>query len=277
MKHIKKMTALILALALSLSLAACGAKTPEEVIRTAQEKVNSAKSMEATMVMDMEMTVMEQTMAVTTTMDMSYFADPIQMRSTMEMDMGALGVMTMDIYAQADGDQYTVYLTDGSQWTSQQVELAEMQQYDARSSMDLYLNSASSFQADGSEKLSGGDADKYTGVITGASLEEVMQSSGALDSMSQLIGDPDAIAGIYQDLADMPVTIWVDKKSGYPVRYVMDMSDTMSQIMEKTLAAAPDAAALDLKIGKMLITMDCFNFGAAETFTIPQEALDAAG
>lgn len=278
MKFGKRTAALALGAALALSLTACGGGTEETTgdIPTALEKLNAAKSLEATMVMEMDMTLMGQSMETETAMNMTCFNDPMKLKADMTMDMGELGSFTMNMYAAMDGDAYTVYLYDGSAWASETVDVSYLQQYDAKESMNLYLESGDGYTQEGTEEINGSTANKFTGVIRGDALEEVLAASGATSSLESSVGDLD-LSELYSDLGDMPVTVWVDQESGYPVRYAMDMTELMQGIMEKSMAAAAgegDAAAM-LTVDKVSLVMDCFNFDSAADFEIPAEALEA--
>ena len=84
----KRAAALALGAALTLSMTACGNGTANkedatEKIRAASEKVNAVESMEATMVMEMDMTAMGQKVETDTTMDMVCFNDPMKMKADM--------------------------------------------------------------------------------------------------------------------------------------------------------------------------------------------------
>ncbi len=86
-------------------------------------------------------------------MDMTTFTDPIKLHVEMNMDMGELGAMDMSFYAQGEGDVYTMYVYDGANWVAQSVTLADLEQYNAQDSMELYLNGAVDFIAAGTEEL----------------------------------------------------------------------------------------------------------------------------
>ena len=278
MKFGKRTAAFALSAALALSLTACGSGTEKTTgdIATALEKINAVKSLDATMVMEMDMSVMGQTVETETTMNMSCFNDPMKLKADMSMDMGEIGSATMNVYAAMDGDNYTVYLYDGSVWTSETVDMSYLQQYDAKESMNLYLESGDDYTQEGTEEINGSTANKFTGVIRGDALEEVLAASGATSSLESSVGDLD-LSELYSDLGDMPITVWVDQESGYPVRYAMDMTELMQGIMEKSMAAVGgegDASAM-LTVDKMTVVMDCFNFDNATDFEIPAEALGA--
>lgn len=278
MKFGKRTAAFALSAALALSLAACGSGTEKSTgdIATALEKINAVKSLEATMVMEMDMSLMGQSMETETAMNMVCFNDPMKLKADMTMDMGELGSFTMNMYAAMDGDNYTVYMNDGSAWSSETVDMSYLQQYDAQESMNLYLESGDDYTLDGTEEINGSTANKFTGVIRGDALEEVLAASGATSSLESSVGDLD-LSELYSDLGDLPITVWVDQESGYPVRYAMDMTELMQGIMEKSMAAAGGEEDISgmITMDKMSLVMDCFNFDNATDFEIPAEALGA--
>lgn len=278
MKFGKRTAAFALSAALTLSLAACGNGTEKSTgdIATALEKINTVKNLEATMVMEMDMSVMGQSMETETVMNMTCFNDPMKLKADMTMDMGEIGSFTMNMYAAMDGDNYTVYMNDGSAWSSETVDMSYLQQYDAQESMNLYLESGDDYTLEGTEEINGSTANKFTGVIRGDALEEVLAASGATSSLESSVGDLD-LSELYSDLGDMPITVWVDQESSYPVRYAMDMTELMQGIMEKSMAAAGGEEDISgmITMDKMSLVMDCFNFDNATDFEIPAEALGA--
>lgn len=288
MKLGKRIGAVALGTALALSIAACGGGTANkedatEKIRAASEKVNAVESMEATMVMEMDMSVMGQKVETDTTMAMSCFNDPVKMKADMTMDMGSLGSVSMSIFAEADGDTYNMYLYDGNTWTKESSTINMLEQYDAQQSVNLYLDSGMEYIQVGTEEINGSTADKYTGVIRGEAMEEVLKASGATQNLESSLGGMVDVSDFYSDLGDMSITVWIDQQSGYPVRYYMDMTDVMQSIMSKAMDAAmgsvEGAEGIDVSgmmtIDKVVVTADCFNYNNAADFEIPAEALEA--
>lgn len=292
---LKRLAALLLALALLCTMAACNTEapgtdggaapdtgdgaslTPTEIVASAMEKMAALKSMDAVMEMEMELSDGEDSLAITTTMDMTTFTDPIKLHVEMNMDMGELGAMDMSFYAQGEGDVYTMYVYDGANWVAQSVTLADLEQYNAQDSMELYLNGAVDFIAAGTEELTGGAADKYTGVIRGESLKKLLEDGSALDSLTSALGsDAASVEDLLQDLGELSITVWIDQASEHMVRFGMDMSDVMNKIANKVSAELGEGEEINLSIPTMTITMTYANFDAATDFTIPEEALNAA-
>lgn len=282
MKLAKRTAVLALGGLLALSAAACGGGTtgaddPQARIQAAAEKVNAAESMEAAMTMEMDMTVMGQTLESDTVMNMVCFTDPMKLKADMTMDMGELGSLSMTMYAREEDGVYTSYLYDGSGWISSAMDLGDLEQYDAQQSMDLYLQSGADYAYQGAEEINGVAADKYTGVIRGDALEEVLTASGAASSMSSTLGGAD-LSQLYSGLGDLPVAVWVDSESGYPVRYTMDMTALMQGLLDQLLAAGDETGgdAVPVTVEKMALTMDCSAYNSAADFDIPEEALAAS-
>lgn len=277
MKFGKRAVALALGAALAVSLTACGSGTNKEdasaKIQAALEKVNEVKNLDATMQMKMDMSIMGQSIETDTTMNMTCFNDPVKVKADMTMSMGTLGSVSMSVYADATDDNYTIYTYIGDSWITQDADASQLKQYDAQQSIDLYLSSGAEYAHAGTEDINGATADKYTGIIRGDALAEVMKSSGATSSLETSLGSGVNVEDLYSDLGDMPITVWIDQATGYPVRYYMNMTDVMQTMMTKVLSG--EEGGDSLTIGEVEITMDCFNFNNATEFEIPAEALAA--
>lgn len=275
----KNLTALVLALCIVLSLTACGGGGESDPLAAAMQNMEKAESMDAKMVMEMDMEAGGQTMETVTTMDCSIFNKPMRMKMDMTMDMGGYGDVSMEMYAEeAEDGSIVLYQYDGMDWSSQSVTAADLGQYDVSSSMDSYMASTTDFKQEGTEEVEGVSAYKYTGVITGESMQEVMLSSGALDSMStQMNMDEAQMKDMLSGLGDIAVTMWIDEESLYPVRYDMDMTAILDGLTGKIMetAGGAEAAGVAMSIPKMTISMTCSNFNGATDFTIPAEAKNA--
>ncbi len=279
MNLMKRIGTLAMAAAMTLSLAACGEKgpAPDEVINNAVEKINTVKSVDAKMSTEIGMTVAGNSMDMNINMDMSLFNDPmkahVKMTTSGSANMGS--IPEIEMYLEQDGDTYTTYVNNGSQWISQPLPAEQAAQFDPQASTDLYAKNAKNFKANGSEKIGEVQADRYDGVISGDDITEVLKSTNMLDSL-QGMADESALAAM-KDLADLKVSVWVDPASGYPVRFQVDMGEFMTKMMENIASAAGGTVSqLGLEISKAMITVDYSNFDAVEEFEIPAEAQPAA-
>lgn len=281
MKGMKKLTALLMSGVLMLGLASCGSKDdgkdPAETLGAAVAKLSEAKSVDVKSKMDMEMSMMDQTIAMSMDMDMSVFNDPVKLCMESDINVPGTGATKMSIYVQPDGDQYIMYLNAGDgNWVSQKMaagDLDEVAELNAQNDIELYTK----HMEDLTVKEEDGKT-RFDGVIKGAAIEEAVKASGALENMGTAEVDPEMLKGMFEDMEGLPISVWVDPESGYPVRYSMDMTGVMSGMMDKIMSSVGGDAAsgLKLNVSKMLIEMEYSNFDAATDFEIPAEALGAA-
>lgn len=247
-------------------------------MEAAMKNMESVTSMEAQMVMDMDMNIsangQEQGIESTTTMDMVCFSDPLKIKMDMTMDMGDQGSVNMQVYAEpSESGTFNVYMFDGQSWSTQESAASALEDYDARSSIMGYIGDASLYTQEGTEQVNGANAYKYSYVLTEEELKQQMMESGALDSVSQLGLDVSQVDSMLDDLGEVTAYVWVDEASLYPVKYEMDMTEVMDALMTNMIAALGDQAeGLSMSVPEMKIVMTCSNFNGAEDFTIPDEA-----
>lgn len=303
MKKRNRFLALLLAATLSFSVSACGseaddnAQTPSggqessvsdsegqddvDALAAAQEKMQDISSMDAKMVLEMDMEAgaegQSQTMESVTKVDMTCFYDPIKIKMDIEVDAGENGTTATTSYVEQGKDgSLTMYADSGSEWIAQTVSMDDIAQYDAADNMKMYLDEDYNFEKAGTEQVEGADAYKYTGSITGEDMKEAILGSGALDSLSSLGFDASAMDGMMDDVDGMPITLWIDAESLYPVKYEMDMTSVMDSLMASLLKAMGDQAeGVTMSIPKMKLEMTCSNYNEAEDFKIPKEAKKA--
>ncbi|MDE7245177.1 MAG: hypothetical protein K2O18_14565 [Oscillospiraceae bacterium] len=292
MKRTNRFAALLLAALMPLSLAACGGSGDggntggdggssnsggkADPLVTAMANMEKAESMDAKMVMEMDMEAGGETMETVTTMDMSIFNSPTRLKADMTMNMSGYGDVSLEIYAEETDGQLMMYTYDGTNWYSETATTEDLSQYDVGSSMDYYWNSTTGFKQEGTEQMEGVSAYKYTGVITGDAMQEVIMDSGSLDSLTQLGMDEAQLKDMLSEMGDISVNLWINEETLYPVRYEMDMTAVMDGLMGKILESMGDEAeGLTMSVPKMTISITCSNFNSATDFTIPEEAKNA--
>ena len=280
-KRTNRIAALIAAAILALSLTACGGDGAgggdqtdgKDPMVTAMANMSSATSMDAAMTMNMTMEAGGETTETVTSMDMTMFTDPMRMKVEATTEMAGQSA-TISIYAeQADDGSYMMYMNDGTSWYSAPATAEDLGQYEVSQSMSAYIDSASSFKQEGTETVDGISAYKYTGVITGDNMKDVMMESGALDSMSSLGLSESQMEEMLSGLGDIQVTLWISEADLYPVRYDMDMTAVMDGLMSAILESMGEQTeGLTMSIPEMTMSMTCSNFNSATEFSIPDEA-----
>ena len=295
MKKTKRALAALSALTLTLSLTACGggqqstgdsgtdAMTPTERVAAAEEKMSALTSLSIDMTQDIGMSFamadQSQELNMSTKMQMDVIQEPLKAKGTMQIDMGEElgGVQDVELYIMSEDDAANLYMQMGGQWIKQSVTEAELGQYDAADSLELYLDSAADFAEAGTEQIGGADATKFTGVIKGDKLYDVIEESGVLSSLGQTGTDvsEDAIKSMLSELGDLPMSVWINA-DGYPVQYEMDMSQMIDSILQKALEMEGAAdQGMTMTVSKAAMSLTCSNFNAVDDFELPAEAQNA--
>ena len=295
MKKTKRALAALSALTLTLSLTACGggqqstgdsgtdAMTPAERVAAAEEKMSALTSLSIDMTQDIGMSFtmadQSQELNMSTKMQMDVIQEPLKAKGTMQIDMGEElgGVQDVELYIMSEDDTANLYMQMGGQWIKQSVTEAELGQYDAADSLELYLDSAADFAEAGTEQIGGADATKFTGVIKGDKLYDVIEESGVLSSLGQTGTDvsEDTIKSMLSELGDLPMSVWINA-DGYPVQYEMDMSQMIDSILQKALEMEGAAdQGMTMTVSKAAMSLTCSNFNAVDDFELPAEAQNA--
>lgn len=297
MKTSKRILAALAALTLSLSLTACGGggqsntadggsndtPTAAEQVAAAAEKLSAAGSVSINMAQDIGMTVtvsdQSQDINMSTTMAMDLVQQPLKAKGTMEVDMGEDygGTQNMNLYLFNEDDTTNLYMQVGSQWVKQSVDADDLGQYNTSEALELYLDSAVDFAEAGTEQISGADATKFTGVIKGDKLYDVIEESGVLDSLGQTgtAVSEDELKQMLSNLGDLPMSVWVNA-DGYPVQYEMDMKQMIDSILQNALEQENAAdQGVTMTVSKAAVTITCSNFDGVEDFELPAEAQNA--
>ncbi len=247
-------------------------------IEEALKKMQSVNSMEAQMVMDMDISLayngQEEKLETTTAMNMVCFADPLKFKVDMIMDMGDEGSTVMYMYGEPaqDGTTYQVYMYNGEEWLVDTEDASILAKYDAQNSMVNYIGDASVYNFEGEELVNGANAYKYSYVMTGEEMKEALLASDAFESAG-LNAAPGQLSSMLDGLSGITEYVWVDATSLYPVKYEMDMTEVMDQLMTNILASLGEQMkGITFNVSQFKVVMVCSNFNNAADFTIPEEA-----
>lgn len=294
MKQLKKILVIVLALAMVLSLSACGAFETKMV--KAAQKMSKAESfrMDMDMDMDMSLSLMGESLGIDANVEakMDILTEPVKMGGNMTIDMMDEEIEFLFYMEQTD-DGYTLYLSpdNGESWVRQDMESIEAPKVSKTEQLGMLAKLAETFEEQGTEEIRGSAATVYKGMIPGADISAAIAESGALEQLAELQDSAEIdLSGLdFSDLSDIPATIAIDNKSGMISRYTMEMTDIMQDfmgsIMDVVLAQVAkesgmegvDLAALGLtvEINKVEATVDLFDYDAVKTVEIPQAALEA--
>ena len=145
--------------------------------------------------------------------------------------------------------------------------------------MDLLTGQNIQAQKTGTAEVNGKPATVYTGKVNGQQLQQILNSTGAAGEMSEAVG-MDVPEEALANLGDILVTFMIDEETGLPVRYIVDMTAAMGDLMAAAMAesmSGADMEGLELKIdvSSAILDVTLSRFDGVEPIVIPEAALDA--
>ena len=270
----------------SVWLVGCGERSPEELWATAKENIVTAKSVRLHMTMDMAFDLQGETTSMTMKMDEACTQDPLSAEVNMTMDMGGLGKMDTTMYLVQEGKEYVSYTKvsggilgdEDVGWSQSTIDVTDLKQYNAMDNAKLYLDVLNSFQSAGKEAIGSYNTIRYDGKVTGQDISKMLDTLG--DNVSSMLStaDTSTMADLFSQLDGIPMSVWIDQKTALPVRYEMDLSGMVNQLMRTMINALSSLSseAVDFQVSKARVTVECSDYNAVAPITVPQEVLDAA-
>ena len=166
-----------------------------------------------------------------------------------------------DVYSSADS---------GESWTKGSVEdddNSKSSKADGKSVFLLLSDSAASFKEYGKEKVNGSDAIRYNGKITSDELKQALELADVKQSLEESL-DVELDDDVFADLGDVPVSIWIDVKSGMIVRVEMDMSDVMQGfvpvLVDKAMEKTDVGIGVNTKVYDATVSITLSEFDAVQ-------------
>ena len=166
-----------------------------------------------------------------------------------------------DVYSSADS---------GDSWTKGSVEdddNSKNSKADGKSLFLLLSESAASFKEYGKEKVNGSDAIGYNGKITSDELRQALELANAKQALEESL-DVELDDDVFEDLGDVPVSIWIDVKSGMIVRVEMDMSDVMQGLVpvlvDKAMEKTDVGIGVNTKVYEVTVSITLSEFDAVQ-------------
>ena len=134
---------------------------------------------------------------------------------------------------------------------------------DGKSLFLLLSESAASFKEYGKEKVNGSDAIGYNGKITSDELRQALELANAKQALEESL-DVELDDDVFEDLGDVPVSIWIDVKSGMIVRVEMDMSDVMQGLVPVLVDKTDVGIGVNTKVYEVTVSITLSEFDAVQ-------------
>jgi hypothetical protein len=255
----------------------CGPKTPEEIVRASAEKSYEAESLHADVSMKISVELVASGMSMK--MDMSNDAEAdVQMNpavSRIVMKMQMLGQeQTALVYMEQDGEEKKAYIStdDGQTWTTSD---------DLQASVPGLSGDGipGGFRAEnwlmkdvreiGTETVDGAATTVYAGYLP---KEQFLENK---DMQSDLpINLDEGVAEVLDQIGDIPMTFWVDNKTGRLLQYRMDLQELMTKVLDNSSEENMSASGLKINYTVNTAIIECrfSKFNEIPPIVVPPEA-----
>ncbi len=261
---------LLLGLMLVVLLAGCGDKTPEQMLDNAAKQMEEVKSAGYTAEMNIEYSMVGQSMKMQMQMDGVTFTDPQKAKCdmTLTMDIPGLGAQTQKLEMYVD-EAYTYTGAEGT-WVKTAIpDISDAAAADAEFFAELnplLLENGEPV----SEELDGVKTNKFTAVITEEMLSKVLSLvSGSMDTDSLGV-----VTQMFEGIGEIPFEYWLDAKTDMPVQMRIDMTKAMESMLKNTLAESGLGSIedIDVTVSEAVMVMRYKDINNAADFEIPEAA-----
>ena len=273
MKKAKRILVFAILAAMLLSLCGCGMFRTH--VAKAAIKMSKLESLHADIEMQIGMGIsvlgQDVNADATVTGGADIQRDPERVYVNMNAEVAGFD-QNMLLYAVGRDDGFDVYSSadSGDSWTKDSIEnddSSKNSKADGKSLFLLLSDSAASFKEYGKEKVNGSDAIRYNGKITSDELRQALELANAKQALEESL-DVELDDDVFEDLGDVPVSIWIDVKSGMIVRIEMDMSDVMQGLVpvlvDKAMEKADIGIGVNTKVYEVTVSITLSEFDAVQ-------------
>lgn len=282
MNLVKKAALFLLAGIMMVMFGSCGptkvdTSTPEAAINTAAEKMTTAKSLNSTLIVDMDVVVGDNTSSQQAKSEISHIYEPVAIKIVNIVDSGTEHEDKMENYAIEDNGRVVAYKDYAGRWTKQTVGKEELQNawqiYDTKDNAITLLNAATNVEETGR-------ADKIItlkGEIPAENVQEVAEETRAF----QMMGLSDLTDEYFEGVPKVEIQFTMDETTGVLTGYQVDYTPALQKILENVNhflypEAAQGDAPQGTTVSKYSITVQCADFDKVEKITVPQTVLNSA-
>lgn len=258
-QFLKKLTAIALAVVMCLGLCACNTDLDTMLLmKKVYDAVETTKSAEGEFECSAKGSYGIVPVKAKIDGDISYLAEKPTVWLDAEIDLGLLGDLDVEVYAEVGENKVDIYtgvekLGDGMNWFYNRVDIPEGQSFNVSGIISL-IDKGSVLVAKGEEKqINGVSAVKITLTMPG-------------DMFAVALGNQDCTVG------DVVINAWVNKADGHILR----LETELSEIAKLLISTALEDDADNIKITSMPLEVEFDSFDTLTEIKIPQEAVKAA-
>ena len=255
----------------------CGPKTPEEIVRASAEKTYGAESLHADVSMKISVELaasgMRMKMDISNDAEADVQMNPAVSRIVMKMQM--LGQeQTALVYTEQDGEVKNTYIStdDGQTWTTSD---------DLQASVPGLSGDGipGGFRAEnwqmkdvreiGTETVDGVATTVYAGYLP---KEQFLENKDMQEELP--INLDEGVAEVLDQIGDIPMTFWVDSKTGRLLQYRMDLQELMTKVLDNSSEENMSASGLKINYTVNTAIIECkfSKFNEIPPIVVPPEA-----
>ena len=245
----------------------------EEAIATASEQLADVQSLH----MDMRLnTAMAMTLLA---FQMDLIEDPFL--AFADISSSVMGERTaMQMYATVEGEAAVLYVSrdEGITWEKEaNIPLERLPQSPA-ATIDLFLDlNEADMEQTGTAEVDGVPVVVYSGEVDGERLKDILYSTGIISTLGSAMGSEVPEESLL-DLGEAPLTFMFDAENGLPVRFSVDMTEVVTNLIEAFLGQSlggEEGTDLHMQIPAMILEVTLSQFDSVEAIEIPEAALNA--
>lgn len=252
-------------------------KSAADMVPRMQERLEQATSIHYMYYMDIDASSLATTSSARISGDISMvMSDPVAME--MDLTMSGFGPEEANlyhIYAVPEGDSEKVYVgmadKEDMKWyratLSAELFRANVQSLDIREMTQLSTQSNTDFRVVGMNWVQGQLALCVEGTLPPHIAQGILKNSttGLWDRLKSLFWTSDTPE---ETAAEVPVRVWIGLFSRLPVKYEIDATQLMQQIVQKNQE--------DGTISRYAIGLEIVGYNDIQEITVPQEVQDAS-
>jgi len=287
-KQIKRIIAMALCIIFALTAAGCGKK---EIVHDEQAKqrvsdavsiLKTATSMQTRAEKISNYTINNQKRDESAATQVSMQKDPYILFLEAPMTVEDGSVQNLKSYITAEEDKYFMYTQIGTDdWVKDEIDAETaarlQQQMDSVASMELFLSYATKFASEGKDVVVDSnigmedEAEKIICVVEKQNVAGLMQKLGVSQNIVDQFGmDVDIQENLTKNVESIEMIMWIDEKTGAPLRFYVDLAKTMKIIYGSIFQN------MQVRVNvEEMSDQYTFLFVNDTPIQIPQEALDA--
>ncbi len=272
----------------------------QEAVAAALERLEQAESMETRLSLDLEAKAFGLPVDAQADLDLVAFQEPMKVKADMVLDAGLFGSDAYEAYVRQVEGRYQLFVKNAGRWNAgrwnaREVQPEQLLRYNGKQMLITYLKHVEDLNEIGEpESLPDSKACRYTGVLRSDGLQDVLLGTGSVELLLGILEqdgwkplgallrkNEERLLELMGKAEDLPVTIWIDQETGYPMQCSMEISDSVNAALKELTADEKKgflkqaAARLwsHVEVTDAKLVIQCGGFNSVDDFPIPKEAL----